>query len=54
MGCRGGDSPVADDIVALFTILRDTDLDTIEAKVLAIIAECRAGEHQAPKRWEIV
>ena len=39
---------------ALFTILRDTDLDAIEAQVLAILAECRAGEHQAPKRWEIV
>ena len=42
------------DPIALFTILRADDLDKIEAEVLAILAECRAGEHQAPKRWEIV
>lgn len=39
--------------MALFTVVREPDLEWLEMALLTIIAEWRKGEHKAPKRWEI-
>lgn len=39
--------------LAFFTVLKDDDMDAIEAAVLTIFCEWKKGEHKAPKRFEI-